>query len=1389
MSSPLATASVQAILDFSRVDRDFGQAVDAATQRAVTVAQNNLEGIAAAAGSAAADVADQFGDGFDTVAAAAQATQSDIDAAFADIAVNFDLTDIDRARARVAQLGQSVADARRVETEAAQRALAAERDLEQLRSGGGSAAEVAAAEGRYETALTQSAAASHNAASAADDLEAAQNDVTTALGESDNAAEDSGSAMDGLAGKLVGVAVAAAGIGTAIDTAMESMARTDMNNVLAAQLDLTAEESAQAGKIAGSLYASNYGESFEQVNEATGAVLSTLANLADDGAPAVEALAGKALTLAAVFGTDVNESVQSVNNLIRTGMVESADEGFDLLGSAMQSVPAAMREEIIPIMDEYAVTLSAAGLNGSQAMGLIVNASQDGAIAMDKAGDSVKEFMIKATDIGDTGAQEAITALGLSGTTMANDLLGGGEKAFSALNQIVTGLEGIKDPSEQAAASVAIFGTPLEDLSKNAIPGFLAQLTNGDSAIGDFTGTVDEMGATLSQGPGAALETFKRGLQDTFINVMGSTITFITEHKQLISDLGIAIGVVTGAMILLNIQQKAVAAGGLITFIKTAITSTTLWSTATGILNGIMALNPFVAIALAIGALIGVIVLAYRNSETFRNIVQSAWEGIQNAASVAWTGYLEPIFNKFMEFLGWVGEKAVWLWQTIILPAWNGIQVAIAVAWAVIQVVFDIFMAGIRLLGDIVMFLWHNVIEPAFNGIKFAIEVWWFAVQVIFELWKIGVNALVDVVLWFWHNAIEPAFNAIGAVISFVWNSIILPVFNFWRAGVQLLIDIVMFLWQNAVMPAFDAIGAIISFTWNSIIMPAIDGFKAALSAVGDVASWLYDHAILPAFNGIRDAISGVLNFLSPLWDSFKSALSSVGDVASSVGSGMRSAFDGVVGVIKAPIHAIGSLLSSIPDKLFGIEIPGAGAIKGWGQTLQNLATGGVAAGRKSNGLLFGPGSGTSDSIFGVDGNGVPIARLSAGEFVTPEHAVNAQTLPILEALRRGWVPSDETLAIMFGGIPKVGDLGSQENADRLLGLPGYVGGGIVTASDLVNFAKGVEGKPYDWGGVNWGDCSGAISALANYATGREAFASRFATMTEEGELASRGFLPGLGPAGSLNVGWFNGGPYGGHTAATLPDGTNFEMGGARGDGQFGGGAAGANDPSFTDHAHLPPDFFAGGDLNSPTFGDTSFSGTGGGGFSGGGSGGSGGSGTSGGSGGSGGSSVSSPSAGSTVVFVENWPGTLSSSAGSQLSQTASSAVPPSSATDPAAKGTYEDLPLGTERANAWAAEQNFGQQFSDWQFDATKSIVGEILDPLGLSGAATKQMDADRANAAENLKQQQEALAANGQVGGDVKLADTVTINGVDFDTALRGLSDEWNNRMAPVTGRFRNG
>jgi|GEM_PF-1091112 len=149
---------------------------------------------------------------------------------------------------------------------------------------------------------------------------------------------------------------------------------------------------------------------------------------------------------------------------------------------------------------------------------------------------------------------------------------------------------------------------------------------------------------------------------------------------------------------------------------------------------------------------------------------------------------------------------------------------------------------------------------------------------------------------------------------------------------------------------------------------------------------------------------------------------------------------------------------------------------------------------------------------------------------------------------------------------------------------------GGVTDSDVLRFVKGenVDGKQapyslerakYTWSGGllgNWGDCSGSMSGIAAFIAGWPLAGRKFATGNQGQVLGSMGAKPGLGTGARMAFGWFNGGPYGGHTAGTLffgnGDRINLEMGGSRGDGQIGGRAAGADHSSFTNRAHLPLD-------------------------------------------------------------------------------------------------------------------------------------------------------------------------------------------------------------------------
>lgn len=225
------------------------------------------------------------------------------------------------------------------------------------------------------------------------------------------------------------------------------------------------------------------------------------------------------------------------------------------------------------------------------------------------------------------------------------------------------------------------------------------------------------------------------------------------------------------------------------------------------------------------------------------------------------------------------------------------------------------------------------------------------------------------------------------------------------------------------------------------------------------------------------------------------------------------------------------------------------------------LATGGKVPGLASGGRhdgyklpTTGPGTGVVDGFMGLDSLGMPSVRVDAGEWVINRDSSRDYDRELAE--------------INAGTFPK---------------LPGYATGGKVgvrSPEQMLSFAAGqqvageqaarsLNGAPYDWGGINWGDCSGAMSALARFAVGVAPFAGRFATMNQREALSALGFSPGLGPSEtSFNVGWYNGGPWGGHTSGDV-GGVNVEMGGSGGGGKIGGAAQPASSGLFTDHAHI----------------------------------------------------------------------------------------------------------------------------------------------------------------------------------------------------------------------------
>lgn len=494
------------------------------------------------------------------------------------------------------------------------------------------------------------------------------------------------SALGGAADKLEGFsgkgAALAAGAGVAIGGAIAAGVLGAMNveaanDKLAAQLGLNAAESERLGGVAGALYANAYGGSLAEVNTAVGAVVSSIAGMRTASSGEVEAMTAKVLDMATAFEVDVSRAAQVAGQAVSSGLATDAAAALDLLTASMQAVPAAVREDLLDAVDEYGPFMASIGLQGEAAFGLLVEAAEKGAFGIDKTGDALKEFTIRATDMS-AASKVGYDSLGLSQEEMTAKLLAGGEVGAAAFEQIITGLQGMKDPTEQSTAALALFGTPLEDLSVTEIPAFLASLTGAQTALGDTAGAAERMGQTLNDNASTNIEAFKRGLTTTFVDVVGGAVLPAVDDvaKALATGLGPAFDAVTGFLSEHETAAKAVGIvlGTVALGLGAASLATSAWSITMGILNAVMAANPIGLVILVVAGLAAGLIYAYNESETFRDIVNGAFTTIKEGAGDAvgamidgfkglltvWLTVADGIVSGAATALGWIpglGDK------------------------------------------------------------------------------------------------------------------------------------------------------------------------------------------------------------------------------------------------------------------------------------------------------------------------------------------------------------------------------------------------------------------------------------------------------------------------------------------------------------------------------------------------------------------------------------------------------------------------------------------------------------------------------------------------------------------------------------------------------------
>lgn len=334
---------------------------------------------------------------------------------------------------------------------------------------------------------------------------------------------DVGMKVGGLAAAgaaTVGGASAAAG---AAMLKMGSEYQASMNRFQAAT-GLATEEVQKLEASARNIYTSGIGESFGEVT----AAMATMRQVSGLTGQALEDATKSAMLLGKTFDMDVSESARASSALMKNFGIDGK-EAYDLIAYAAQN-GANRNGDLLDTLNEYAVQYKALGFTAEEFTAHLIKGAQDGAFSIDKVGDAIKEFNIRAKD-GSTTSTEAFEMLGMNAQVVTQMFSEGGEHARRAFEEVVKQIQALDDPVKKNAVSVALFGTQMEDLQMTALSGFASIQGASLDAEGSMRKITELSTADLS----TQLSIVARQLQDSIAPASKETAASLAGQMPQIS--------------------------------------------------------------------------------------------------------------------------------------------------------------------------------------------------------------------------------------------------------------------------------------------------------------------------------------------------------------------------------------------------------------------------------------------------------------------------------------------------------------------------------------------------------------------------------------------------------------------------------------------------------------------------------------------------------------------------------------------------------------------------------------------------------------------------------------------------------------------------------------
>mgnify|MGYP002527071473 FL=1 len=500
-------------------------------------------------------------------------------------------------------------------------------------------------------------------------------------------------------------------------------------------------------------------------------------------------------------GTDGTKAVDSIANVTkRWGLgIDDVDGLLDDLTTANQSCQMSV-DELTGYLTNNSTAFQELGYDTTDALALLISLSDSGANVGSVMG----------------GMTKAVT--NLSGVT--KDVPGTFQEAIKAIGECDT-------VSEALQAQVGDTGKTVEDIfGKKAAQELAVNIQNGNFQIDKWTEALQnnegalegttEGATTMQDSWSQAANNVSLALSQTFVPVISDVVKqvseVVTKIAQVVQSSPELQAVIVGVAAGLGILATALAISSVISVVQKAF----------ALLNTTMLANPIFLVVTALAALAAGLVYAYNNSETFRNIVNQAFEVMKSVVITVVTTVRDTVVTVFEAIK-------------------SAISTAVSTASTVVSNVFNTMKSTVTTIVNAI----NTAASTAFNAMKSAVTT--------------AVNATKTAVTTVWNgikSTVSTVVNAVRTTVTTVWNGIRSVTSSVWN-GIK-----------TAVTTPINAAKSAVSTTVNGIRSTMTSVFGGIRSTVSSIFSGIQSAITSPiqtAKNTLANLVSGIRGLFSGL--------------------------------------------------------------------------------------------------------------------------------------------------------------------------------------------------------------------------------------------------------------------------------------------------------------------------------------------------------------------------------------------------------------------------------------------------------------------------------------------------------------------------------------------